>query len=491
MPTLVMPGPRTPRPLRVLGWAVALLVTGSACTADPAPPAATSPSPDRETPARGKPSIVLIYTDDQPVQTMFAMPRVRSRLAGRGVVFRNGFVVNPLCCPSRANVLTGQFSHSTGVYRNDPPHGGVDDFDPSSTFATWLDDAGYRTGYFGKYFNHYDQRHGIPPGWDRWVAFTGVREGGRFYDYDFNVDGVIEHHGEDPRDYSTTLLAHRAAAFIRSSDGPVLLQYAPFAPHVPGIAAPGDEDAFSDLEPWRPPNFNERDVSDKPSWLQAMPRLDERNRRYIDDIRKKQIQSLLAVDRGVDRILDALAATGRLSNTLIVYTSDNGLGWGEHRIRGKQTPYEESIRVPFIVRYDPLTEPGSTDRRFVLSIDLAPTFADLAGVPAPDVDGRSLLPLLSEEAGGPATPWRRSFLIEHMLDSLHLKVPTYCALRTPRYTYVLYANGEDELYDLVADPYQLRNRADRPAERARVRKLRAEVLERCDPPPPGFSPRPG
>src|SRR5438093_421639 len=130
--------------------------------------------------ARG-PSIVLILTDDQRWDTLWAMPNVRKQLGGRGVTFTNGFVVNPLCCPSRSSILTGRYSHSTGLYANRGPHGGFAHFDDRSTIATWLDDAGYTTGYFGKYLNGYQDTTEVPPGWDRWFAIQTVPSGSGYY----------------------------------------------------------------------------------------------------------------------------------------------------------------------------------------------------------------------------------------------------------------------------------------------------------------------
>ena len=187
-----------------------------------------------------------------------------------------------------------------------------------------------------------------------------------------------------PADYGTTVLATEAVRFIESTpaDTPLFLYFAPHAPHEPAMAAPGDRRAYTDLGAWRPPNYDEADVSDKPAYIRNQPRMDAAASARIDEFRRSQYASLLAVDRAVGTIVDALEQTGRLSNTLIVFTSDNGMLWGEHRWATKLVPYEESIHVPFIVRFDPMIGSPREDEHLVVNIDLAPTFAELASVEA-------------------------------------------------------------------------------------------------------------
>src|SRR5438132_12469006 len=239
--------------------------------------------------ARSKPSIVLILTDDQTWNSLRATPVGRRELIGHGVKFTNAFVVNSLCCPSRASILTGQYSHTTGVYANHGPHGGFEAFRPHerSTIATWLHSVGYRTALVGKYLNSYEQAglagH-IPPGWDRWAAFSDSND--LYYDYRLFVNGRIRHYGHSPADYSTDVLRRYAVRFIRRSRGPLFLYFAPFAPHAPFTPAPRYAGRFSNLAPYRPHNFNERDVSDKPRWLRALPRFGPSRVRDIDRARR-------------------------------------------------------------------------------------------------------------------------------------------------------------------------------------------------------------
>ncbi|GIV00654.1 MAG: hypothetical protein KatS3mg014_2269 [Actinomycetota bacterium] len=441
-----------------------------------------TPTAQAQTPREGAPStIVLLVTDDQRYDTLWAMPTVQRELVRRGADLPDAFVVNPICCPSRATILTGAYSHTTGVYRQIPPYGRFEWFRDGSTLATWLHDAGYTTGLFGKYLDGY-QHAGltgyIPPGWDRWAAFIHSQ----YEDYKLQVDGRVVRYGSAPQDYSTDVLAGMAEAFVRETPGPLFLYLAPAAPHGPAPPAPGDEHAFADLPPWRPPSFDEADVSDKPEWVRDLQPLSEARREHIDALRRNQYASLLAVDRMVGRLIEALRETGRLADTLFIYTSDNGLLWGEHRWRRKEVPYEEAIRVPLVVRWDEGgVRAGSRPEVLAANVDLAPTIADAVGIPAPGAEGISLLPALRGEPG----PTRRDLLIEHLAGAN--PIPTYCAVRSRRWTYVRYEDGFEELYDLRADPYQLENLVGDPSVASVLRERRARLAELCDPPPPGYA----
>jgi arylsulfatase A-like enzyme len=425
-----------------------------------------------------RPSVLLIVTDDQRWDTLWSMPQVQRLLVDRGVTFTNSFVSSPLCCPSRASILTGAYPHTTGVYTQGLPNGGFRKFDDTTTIATELHDAGYRTGFFGKYLDSYQSgalSGYVPPGWDRWLAFVHSQ----FYDYGLTIDGTAKRYGSAPADYSTDVLAERADAFIRKTDGPLFAIFAPAAPHAPATPAPVDAKAFADLRPWSPPSFDEPDVSDKPTDVARLPRLDPQQIAGIEELRRDQYRSLQAVDRAVGRLLLALAATGRLDDALVIFTSDNGLLWGEHRWQKKEMPYEEAIRVPLVVRDDAVVaDAPRTEGRLVGNIDLAPTIAALVGTDLPRAEGKSLLPLLD----GERVRWRHALLIEHM--KMRNPVPTYCAVRTDRYLFATYVTGEEELYDLRADPYELENLAGRrPGLRVR---LATTLRSLCDPPPLGL-----
>lgn len=378
--------------------------------------------------------------------------------------------------------MTGRYSHSTGVWRNWSPFGGFDSFEDSSTLATWLDDAGYETALVGKYMNGYEaaaESTGyVPPGWDRWTAF--FRAG--YENYRLNRDGELVAFGASPPEYSTDVLADEAVDFIHDAEGPLFLLFAPYAPHAPSTPSARHAHSFADLAPWRPPSYNELDVSDKPSWLQARPRMLAKKRAAIDARRIDMYRTLLSVDDAVDAIVDALEDSDRITNTFIAFTSDNGFQWGEHRLQEKQTAFEEAIRVPFVIRYDQLVDGPRQDPAMVLNIDLAPTIAQLAGADPSRPDGESLVSrLLLGDA-----PWRSDFLVEHMPPPRG-GIPAYCAIRSRTFTYVLNAGGEEELYNLVSDPYQLRNLAGKPSAQGTLEPFRRRVTELCQPAPPGLT----
>ncbi len=396
-----------------------------------------------------RPNVVLIVTDDQRWDTLEAMPAVRRLLMDGGVTFENAFTTTPSCCPSRVGFLTGGYSHRTGVLDGSAANapGGAPAFEDDSSLATWLHDAGYRTGMFGKYLNDYAElpRGYIPPGWDTWAVVAQGHPQIRYYDYELNQNGEIVSYGDSPSEYSTTVLGEHAASFVRG-DRPFFLYFAPIAPHPPSLPAPRDAGVAMD-SPWdAPPSFDEDDVTDKPG--DEVGPLDRRKARKI---REDMLRSLMAVDRAVETIVEKVEDAGLSEDTYFLFTSDNGYLWGEHRLLGKVWPYEESIRVPLVIR-----PPGERGTRSVgslaLNIDIAPTIADLAGVDPPlPQDGASLLPLL--EPGG--EPWRDRFVVEFL--GFAPGVPAYSALRTNRYLYVEYENGWRELYDMRADPFQLRN----------------------------------
>ena len=428
-----------------------------------------------------QPNIVLVMTDDQRWDSLARMPIVQSELVAKGVTFENAFAVTPLCCPSRASILTGLHSHSTLVYTNARPFGGWSWFEDSSTVATWLKRAGYRTAYLGKYLNGYRGPE-VPPGWDRWVGYWNG-----FFNYTVSRDGVPVRYGSAPGDYSTDVFTREAVSFVETTgEQPLFLVYAPFAPHGPSTPAPRHADAFPGLPPFRPASYDEANVRDKPRWVRRTPRLTADQRAAMDTRARRMTQSLLAVDEGVGEIVDALEASGRLRDTIIVYTSDNGLLWGEHRRTNmKAAAYEESIRLPLVVRYDALGHGRRTESRMATNLDIAPTFAQLGRATRPRVEGRSLVPILS----GTEAPWRRQVLLEHLRGGYvdGLVVPTYCGVRSARWKYVAYSTHEEELYDLAVDPAELDNRARDRAHRARLLGLRADVRRLCAPPPPGFT----
>lgn len=460
-----------------------------------AAPPVTLPRPRSR--RRRRPNIVLILTDDQRWDTLWSMPVVRRLLVDHGVTFSNAFVTNSDCCPSRSTILTGNYSHTTGIYVNRPPHGGAVDFrrygDDQSTIATWLHDAGYHTGLVGKYLNGYHGRY-IPPGWDTWDAFNWG-----FHYYGFTLyenDHPRACHGRKKcavvyprRFYSTNVLAGKAVKFIRRAprSRPLFLYFAPFAPHLPATPEHRYIGAFANLPPYRPANFN-RVTASQPAWLRHTRRLNAKGRDFVHRFRRRQYETLISVDNAVRRIVGALRRTGRLHSTMIVFASDNGVEWGSHRFPAavKRTPYDESIRIPLVVRYDPLTREPRVDDHMILNTDWAPTWAALADVPHPGTEGRSFLPLL--HAGHAHVPWRKGFLLEGWDKHPQTADPTYCGIRAPRFMYTKYGDGSQELYDTRTDPGELHNLVTRPRFHAKLERLHTEMLRACRPPPPGFHP---
>ncbi len=465
------------------GVAAAFLLTlfQSACGPAEAPPA---PPP--------RPSFIVILTDDQRHDEIEHMPVVMRRLVAEGLTFDNAFVTTPLCCPSRASVLTGLYAHTHGIKLL----GGAPIFDARSTLATWLREAGYRTALIGKYMNDNAKlAPRIPPGWDTWVTFAdrpwSYMKTALYYGYRLNDNGVMTRRGHGPEDYSTDVLRDLAVRFVReNATRPFLLLFTPFAPHLPAIPAPRHAGRFATLALPSAPSFQEADTEDKPKYVATARRLAHGTVRgeprdqaaQVRVQRAAVLESLLAVDDAVAALLDAVEALGLTRDTVVVYTSDNGVMWGEHWLMGKSVSYEEAIRVPLIVRYPRLIQGPRRDAHLVLNLDLAPTLADLAGVPLPGrVNGRSLVPLLDPATASATDQWRSDFLIESFST---IPVPQR-AVRSDRWKYV--RNDSDppfeELYDLARDPHEMENllvvAPDDPAHRdvAAAMRARLQALE--------------
>jgi N-acetylglucosamine-6-sulfatase len=457
-------------------------------------PAAFAPTAGGGEQARNRPNFVFILADDLERNLYFdasRFPKFNSLLVDEGTTFSNYFVTGSECCPSRSSILRGQYVHNHDVRSNGPPLGGFQKFhangDEESTIATWLDDAGYRTGLLGKYLNGYPSgadRTFVPPGWDVWAS--PIQGGYSGYNYRLNENGTIVPHGSAPEDYMTDVLARKSGEFIQQSAGkPFFLYVAPFVPHLPSDPAPRHVEAFPDVKAPRTPSFNQADVSAEPRWLRNRPLLDDQQVASIDWDYSKQLQSMLAVDDLIENVVNTLRQTGELDNTYIVLTSDNGYHLGQHRLRaGKGLAFEEDIRVPLVVR-GPNVPSGKKVDDFAANIDLAPTFAALGDAKAPSfVDGRSLEPALHGASRGENA--RKAVLVEHFVPEADGRRarrgfgPAYAAVRTERYTYVEYVTGERQLYELRNDPDQLQNiagTADKKLVDGLAKQLSA--LKRC------------
>jgi N-acetylglucosamine-6-sulfatase len=434
-----------------------------------------------------RPNIILVLTDDQPYHTVQHMPTVQNVLMKQGVNFENGYVTTPLCCPSRASILSGQYAHNHQVYTNRMPLGGAEKFDDSKSFAIWLQEEGYQTAYFGKYLNGYEDITPIgyvPPGWEEWNAFLSNKvmedEGNSQYYFNFSMskNGLIVNYPESKNNFSADVITGQALSFIHDSrETPFLMFVAYYNPHSPYLWADRHDDQFrarGELQatPYRAPNFMEDDVSDKPLYLRTLHRPSVEK---IDESYRQILRSLLSVDDGVASILDTLEKTGLSKKTIIIYTSDNGLTVGNHRLGlAKNCAYDECAHVPFIV-YAPGIFIARTDSHLVANIDLAPTFAELAGVSIPDdVDGKSLLPLLDDKDAA----WRDAILIEHWPteEGVGARIPEFYGVRTTEWNYVEYATGETELFDLKNDPYELNNVTNS----TEYATIKAELKEKLD-----------
>jgi arylsulfatase A-like enzyme len=425
------------------------------------------------------------------------MPQVQA-LQARGLTFRNYFVSDSLCCPSRSSIFTGNFPHDTGVFNNTGRAGGIGAFyrhgDEYDTFNIALQQAGYRTAMMGKYLNGYLQgpKHSpvsntyLPPGWNRWdVAGFAYAE----FHYRINQNGHLRRYGGAPRDYLTNVLARRGVSFIDSSASrrkPFFLEVATFAPHWPFTPAPRDANAFPGLVAPRTPSFNVLPTG-APNWLAGHPALNQSQIQRIDEDFRKRAQAVQAVDRLLSRLQAALARHHELSNTYIVFSSDNGYHMGEYRLMpGKLTAFDTDIRVPLVIA-GPGIPAGVKTSAMAENIDLAKTFEGIAGTSKP-CDGHSLLPLFH---GGMPRGWRNAVLVEHHGPATSALDPdrqtrvsgnpdTYEAMRTLGFLYVEYKDGEREFYDLRNDRFELHNLAGSLSQ-AQLGLLHRELvrLERC------------
>jgi arylsulfatase A-like enzyme len=419
-----------------------------------------------------RPNILIILSDDQRYDTMDYMPRTAARIFNEGIAFPNAYVTTSWCCPSRASILTGMYAHDHGVHVLTDPL-------KKETFVDRLHKAGYYTGQVGKYLNSWDGSTRAE--FDFWVA--GQEGITHYFNQRLNVNGTWSVHPG----YLTHVLRDYALEFLRRTakqDKPFVLLFSPSAPHFsslpsgkqtqgvdflrPPEPAPGDEKLYQDLPPHRPPSWNKTDGSGKPRWFQALRPLAPDTIELIDAFRRAQLQSLNSLDQAVESLLDELSRQGKLDDTLVIYLSDNGHFWGEHRIGwGKNSVYEESSRVPFAVRYPRLVAKPRVDTRLVANIDIAPTIYDLARIPIPsEVAGRSLVPLLADGSKtNPSVSWRQELLLEGWAQPALVKAGRagYAAVHTGRYVYVETDGDRSELYDLMIDPHQLQNQVDNSA----------------------------
>jgi N-acetylglucosamine-6-sulfatase len=428
-----------------------------------------------------RPNVVFVLVDDLRWDALgctghpFSKTPNIDRVAKEGATFRNAFVTTPLCSPARSSYLTGRYVHSTGVLGNGDnaarSHRLV-------TFPRLLHDAGYETAYVGKW--HMGNDDSPRPGFDRWVSFKGQ---GQYDNPTINEDGKVS---QVRGGYMTDLLNDRAVEFLtRKRSKPFALYLAHKAVHGPFTPAERHKGLYAD-DPIARPESADDPLEGKPALrrpvaepaakkkAQAKPKAKAKGSAGGNELIRNQLRALRSIDEGVGRIFSALEEAGALDNTLIVFTSDNGYFWGEHGLGDKRAAYEESIRVPLLMRLPGLIKPGTTIDAPALNVDIAPTILDLAGVAIPeDVQGRSLVPLLR----GDSSNWRTSFLSEYFAEPQYGRIPSWQAVRTDRWKYIHYTelDGMDELYDLRSDPHELKNRIDDPSAKPALDEMKAEL----------------
>jgi arylsulfatase A-like enzyme len=488
-----------------------------------------------------KPSFVVIQTDDETLDQLYAalnvggvnvqaMPYTLSLIAARGITFNRYYVPYPLCCPSRVSLLTGRYAHNHNVRGNVPPNGGFTGFKGrqaySHNLAPWLQAAGYRTIHIGKFLNGYgdepfDEGKDVPPGWTAWHSVLRADTNHYFYGYTLNDNGILDgpfgdsgswdtrEYGErddfgcptaplngKPCFYETDVFNRIAYEELTatSPEQPFYLQLDYTAPHGDFRRPAGPEPATRHYNTFagapyphsRAQGFNEGSVNDKPRFIREAPYLSFNDIHTYRVYYQKALESLRSVDEGVKLVVDTLGGLSRLRNTYIIFTSDNGFFYGEHRLTGgKFLAYEPSTHLPLLIR-GPGIKAGTSTGELAANIDLAPTILELAGATADkSIDGRSLVPYMKD----PALRSRRPILFESFVETADVEAngePTaqrtvkevqprastgkngasasivappkdYEGIRLGPYKYIEWPDGEKELYDITKDPYELNN----------------------------------
>jgi N-acetylglucosamine-6-sulfatase len=484
------------------------------------------------------PSFVVVQTDDQTLDGLYAtftafpgaavtraMPNTLDLIAKKGMAFNRYYVPYPLCCPSRVSLLTGRYAHNTGVKGNVQPNGGYYGFSfraaASHNLATWLQGAGYRTIHIGKFLNGYgdepyDDGTHVPPGWDAWHTMLKADTNHYFYGYTMNENGALsptygesgswetrEYGQRDPIGcpfepieerpclYATDIFSWMAREEMLGTppEQPFYMQVDYTAPHGDFRRPAGPEPALRHYD-WfkgaklphdRSEGLDEGNVTDKPRFIRDAEHLTPLDKRTYKVYYEKQLESLRAIDDGVKEIVDTLGQLHRLRNTYILFVSDNGFFFGEHRlIGGKFLAYEPATHLPFLIRGPGVKQDAATGE-LAANIDIAPTILDIAGVePDKSVDGRSLVPFLRD----PDLRSRRPILFESFVETsdvnaqgaitsgAHASATAHASLLAPPkdyegirlgpYKYIAWPTGEKELYDINKDPNELNNIAKVP-----------------------------
>lgn len=465
------------------GVALTLAACGAAMPVPPVPRATLDSGPQH-------PNLVFVLADDYAMNLVDHMPQLQ-RMQADGRTLSRYYVVDSLCCPSRSSIFTGRYPHDTGVFTNAGTDGGISAFaangDRQHCFAVPLQRAGYRTAFMGKYLNGYTpQTMGPEPGWDVWDVGGGG--GYRELGYSLNENGRVVHHGHRPQDYMVDVLSRKATGFIRrtaATGRAFMLEVATYAPHAPYVPPQRYVGTMKDVPYPRTPAWDAK-VKDAPQWLRGHVPLRPGEKAEIARDWERRLEADRAIDDLIGNVRRAVDAAGIRNDTYIVFSSDNGLHMGEYRLTpGKETAFDTDIHVPLVVD-GPGVPAGTTTGALSSSIDLSPTFLDLAGVGTdPQADGTSLAEVWH---GRDPADWQQGVLVEHhhregvplgpdLQNARSADPPAYEAVRTAGALYVRYADGEQEYYDTRTDPYELDNRAAQGVPERLQRMLAA--LEGC------------
>lgn len=390
----------------------------------------------------------MIVTDDQRAQgTLEVMPATLRSFRDRGRTHTNAFASTPNCCPSRASIFSGRLAHNHEVLRNAP--GWAQRLDQSTTVQRYLSEAGYATVIFGKYLNNWNMQR-PPPHFDRWGIFASDRNNAlHYYNALWNDNGVVRRRSA----YSTTIIRNQAVDFLKEAEGeddqPWLLYLAPAAPHTGTTRGPVVEDRYMNA-PLRLGDLpgGDKDLTDKPRFVERL----RSHRRLARDIRASQLRSLMSVDDLVDAVMKAVEDLEEERDTLAIFISDNGFGWGEHGLVTKAFPYRESVQVPLFIRWPERVEAGSVDDRLVVTEDVAATILDAAGIEKThELDGRSLLDM----------EWDREEVLLQYWKEAYISIPSWASIRSESVHFIeYYESGRvtaREYYDLESDPGETTN----------------------------------
>ncbi len=480
-----------------------ILLSGSAILLSSGTAAAQSRQTATEsTPGSAPRNVIFILSDDHRHDYMGflgTVPWLRTpnmdRLARDGAYVKNAFVTTALSSPSRASILTGLYSHEHEVVDNSAPMP-----DDLVFFPQYLQEAGYTTGFFGKW--HMGNDTGNPqPGFDHWESFAGQ---GTYYSPRVNINGEWTNYDSDV--YITDLLTDHAIDFVKDNSGrPFFVYLSHKAVHDPFQASPKHEGIYSDEQVVYPPSYYtptygtpdlpSLDAEGKakanrewygegrmPDWVKNQREswhgvdYSYHGRSTFEEECLKYCESLTSLDESIGRLLDYLEKEGLLSSTLIIYMGDNGFSWGEHGLIDKRTFYETSVKVPMLAHCPELIEPGTVVENMVQNVDIGPTVMEACGVgPAPRMRGFSMLPLL---AGKTPDKWRERIFYEYYWEYEFPQTPTTFGVRTDRYKLIRYHGVWDtnEFYDLQEDPFEMNNLIDSPEHQGLIRTLAADIF---------------